>query len=87
MGLPATAASYTPSTNLMPSTSGKRGATTSAMINVPNPGKDNAKFLTQTMNEQASMKAIAEQTGGKEYINTNGLKEAVASAVENGGSY
>ena len=87
MGLPATAASYTPSTNLMPSTSGKRGAPTSAMINVPNPGKDNAKFLTQTMNEQASMKAIAEQTGGKEYINTNGLKEAVASAVENGGSY
>jgi len=57
------------------------------MVNVPNPGKDNAKFMAQTINEQASMKEIAEQTGGKEFINTNGLKEAVASAIENGGSY
>ena len=87
MGLPTASASYTPSTNLAPSASSKRGSASSTMVNVPNPGKDNAKFMAQTMNEQASMKEIAEQTGGKEFINTNGLKEAVASAVENGGSY
>jgi hypothetical protein len=33
------------------------------------------------------MQQIAEQTGGQDYVNTNGLKEAVASAVENGSSY
>ena len=87
MGLPTASASYTPSTNLVSSTSSKRGSSSSTMVNIPNPGKDNAKFMAQTMNEQASMKAIAEQTGAKEYINTNGLQEAVASAVENGGGY
>jgi hypothetical protein len=33
------------------------------------------------------MKQIAEQTGGQAYIDTNGLKEAVEGAVENGSSY
>ena len=46
-----------------------------------------AGFNTQLAAEQGAMREIAEQTGGQAYINTNGLKEAVASAVENGSSY
>ena len=34
-----------------------------------------------------SMQQIAEATGGRAFVNTNGLKEAVASAVEDGVSY
>jgi hypothetical protein len=43
--------------------------------------------MNQLVAEQTSMRKIAEQTGGQAFINTNGLKEAVASAVENGDSY
>jgi VWFA-related protein len=37
--------------------------------------------------EHAAMEQFAEQTGGHAYFNTNGLKEAMASAIENGSSY
>jgi VWFA-related protein len=37
--------------------------------------------------EHAAMEQFAEQTGGRAYFNTNGLREAVAGAVENGSSY
>lgn len=49
--------------------------------------RDLHRFSEQTINEQSTMKQIAEQTGGQEYINTNGLAEAVASAVEHGSDY
>jgi VWFA-related protein len=52
-----------------------------------NIAKDNSKFMQKTTNEHATMEQIAEQTGGQRYVNTNGLKEAVESAVENGSSY
>ena len=90
MTLPSTDASKgTASTNLVSTmSSGGRGRTRQpTTTNNPSFGRDDTKFLQQTMAEQASMKQIAEQTGGQEYINTNGLKEAVAKAVENGGSY
>lgn len=83
-------ASYTPSTNLMSASPGstRHGNKKPPILsNVPNPGKDDAKFLKQTEAEQASMQQIAEQTGGQTYENTNGLKEAVDSAIENGASY
>jgi VWFA-related protein len=54
---------------------------------VSNIGPSLAAFNSQLISEQTSMRQIAEQTGGQAYINTNGLKEAVASAVENGESY
>jgi VWFA-related protein len=44
-------------------------------------------FSSQLIAEHDTMRQVAEQTGGQSYINTNGLKEAVASAVENGSSY
>jgi VWFA-related protein len=77
------------STNLVTGTSsgGRGSARQSVTVNRPSFGRDDAKFMQQLTAEQASMKLIAEETGGQEYINTNGLKEAVAKAVENGGSY
>jgi VWFA-related protein len=44
-------------------------------------------FRERTKAEHAAMEQFAEQTGGEAYFNTNGLKEAAASAVENGSSY
>jgi VWFA-related protein len=53
----------------------------------PGPSRDNKSFLRELQTSQAGMEQIADQTGGKAYINTNGLKEAVAHAIENGSSY
>ncbi len=49
--------------------------------------RDNKNFLRELQTSQAGMEQLADETGGKAYINTNGLKEAVAHAVENGSSY
>jgi hypothetical protein len=48
---------------------------------------NNARFAQQSPAEQVAMKQIAEETGGQAYVNTNGLKEAVENAVNNGSSY
>jgi VWFA-related protein len=91
MTLPsADASKSSASTNIVSGTSysgGRASARQSVIGNRPNVGLDDTKFLQQIMAEQASMKLIAEQTGGQEYINTNGLKEAVAKVVDNGSSY
>jgi VWFA-related protein len=55
-------------------------------ISLKSPGSL-ANFTFQLAAEHDTMRQIAEETGGQAYINTNGLKEAVASAVENGSSY
>jgi VWFA-related protein len=47
----------------------------------------NSGFVIETAQEHASMKEIAEQTGGRDFVDSNGLKEAAASAVEDGESY
>jgi len=41
------------------------------------------KFLTQ----HASMQQIAEETGGEAFVDTNGLKDAVARAITDGSHY
>jgi len=46
-----------------------------------------ANFRNRTFQNHISMQQLAEATGGKEYFNTNGFREAVADAVENGSSY
>lgn len=86
----ADASKSSASTNLVSGTSysaGRASARQSITGNRPSYGNDDSRFMQQLMAEEASMKLIAEQTGGQEYINTNGLKEAVARAVENGASY
>lgn len=86
---PSLDASYAPATNLIgATTSGNRSAARSRVTaNKPSVANDVLNAQKQLMAEQAVMQQIAEQTGGKESLNTNGLKEAVASAIENGSSY
>jgi VWFA-related protein len=48
---------------------------------------ENEDFRERSKAERGAMEQFAEQTGGQAYFNTNGLKEAAASAVENGSSY
>jgi VWFA-related protein len=47
----------------------------------------NLAFDMKTGQELLSMEAVAEATGGVAYYNTNGLKEAVGKAIENGSNY
>ncbi len=49
--------------------------------------KANNDFLAQTAQEHGAMRQIAEQTGGKAFIDTNGISQAVADAIANGSSY
>ena len=66
-------ASYTPSGNFL---KGK------------NPiNKDYTTFLSNTAEEHASMQTVAEETGGKAFFNSNDLKAAVESVIEDGSSY
>jgi VWFA-related protein len=71
---PTTAnANYTPSGNFMKGN---------------NPiSKDYTNFLSNTAEEHASMQTVAEETGGKAFFNTNDLKGAVESVIEDGSSY
>jgi VWFA-related protein len=45
------------------------------------------KFLAQTAAEHSSMQQIAEETGGEAFVDTNGLKDAVARAITDGSHY
>jgi VWFA-related protein len=49
--------------------------------------KDNTKFFNDTAAEHATMQQMADDTGGKAFLNTNGLAEAVQKAVDAGSSY
>jgi len=44
-------------------------------------------IVTKMLSSQDSMRELAESTGGKAFINTNGLKEAFADAASTGESY
>jgi VWFA-related protein len=66
---------------------GNLGASHTMSETTPPAAKDNAQYMQLTIQTHASMLQIAHETGGKEYFNTNGLKEAVASAIDNGSSY
>ncbi len=43
--------------------------------------------LVEMAQEHETMEAMAEDTGGKPFYNTNGLTQAVAKAIENGSNY
>ena len=53
----------------------------------PAAAKADQKFLQQTVVEHATMQQIAQDTGGEAFVDTNGLKEAVADAIAHGSSY
>jgi VWFA-related protein len=54
---------------------------------MPNGQSNDSKAMSHTLEEQDAIKLIADLTGGKAYIDTNGLREAVSNAVDNGASY
>lgn len=76
----------------MPSPSAGPGGTTRTPPTSPSRGapqfaKDSIKFFSQTAAEQGTLKSMADATGGKAFLNTNGLKEAVEQAVNAGSNY
>ena len=80
-------AAYSPSRNSVSVNSQGKMVVSSPGLGDSNVVKDYQNFETQTMEEHGSMQQIAEATGGKMYVNTNDLKDAVANAVDNGASY
>jgi VWFA-related protein len=50
-------------------------------------GKDEMKFAQQIGQENETMRQMAEDTGGRAFVNTNGLSDAVTKVVEAGSSY
>lgn len=48
---------------------------------------DNTKFLNSIADTHGSMRALAHASGGEAYLNTNGIAQAIASAVNDGENY
>ena len=74
--------------------SGRRGGRGGRMMNASRSGSSqpaaaaaDQKFLAQTVQEHDTMRQIAEDTGGASFMDTNGLKDAVAEAIANGSHY
>jgi VWFA-related protein len=49
--------------------------------------QDQSKSLTDTAAEQSTMRDMAAATGGRAFLNTNGLAAAVASAIDEGSNF
>ena len=49
--------------------------------------QDQTTFSTETVNENTTMRQMAEATGGHAYLNTNNLSEAVERAIDSGSNY
>jgi VWFA-related protein len=47
----------------------------------------NTKFFQDTSEEHGTMEQMAQATGGRAFVNTNGLKEAVEKAIDSGSNY
>jgi VWFA-related protein len=50
-------------------------------------GRDNNQFSEQSSQDQSTLTAIATETGGRAFVNGNGLKQTVEKIVEDGSSY
>lgn len=50
-------------------------------------GAAERKFSSNTFNEHGTMDDLAQATGGKAFVDTNGLAHAVASAIDAGANY
>jgi VWFA-related protein len=55
--------------------------------NPRNFGNAEAKWTQKTAGEHDTMNEMAEETGGRAFVNTNGLTEAVQTAIEAGANY
>jgi VWFA-related protein len=59
----------------------------SLMPSQPKFAQNSSKFAQQQINEHATMRQIAEETGGEAFYDSNALKSAVALAIQNGSDY
>ena len=66
---------------------GRGAGSIGGTANQPRMAQNSTKFFQQTAAEHATMQQIAEETGGHAYYDTNGIKEAVAAAIQNGANY
>jgi VWFA-related protein len=75
-----------------------RGLMTTPMFNASSSGANYARnpqafgnaanrWMQKTSGEHDTMLEMAKETGGQAFVNTNGLKEAVATAIEAGSNY
>ena len=80
-------ASYTPSGGISSGGSGGFGRGGRAPGMGTPMAKDTHNAMVTIAEEESAMRQIAQETGGKAYINTNGLRDAVADAIANGSSY
>lgn len=72
-----------------------RGLITNPMYDVSRQGpsgpraimKAQSTFFQQTADEHGTMMQLAEATGGRAFVNTNGLKEATEKAIHDGENY
>jgi VWFA-related protein len=62
-------------------------ASNTGSINLKNPIASDNSFYKQQDAEHNTMNTMAEDTGGKAFINTNDLKGAVSKAIEAGSNY
>jgi VWFA-related protein len=70
-----------------PALNASNSVTSSAVRNPTAFGKDEMKFYDQIAGERSTMLRMAEQTGGRAYINTNDLSQTVADVTRNGSNY
>ena len=49
--------------------------------------QDESNFSASTAEEHSTMQRMADDTGGEAFFNTNGLKQAVAKAIDHGSNY
>ncbi|HEX9201833.1 MAG TPA: VWA domain-containing protein [Acidobacteriaceae bacterium] len=49
--------------------------------------QDQNKFFSDTAEEHGTMRSMADATGGHAFVNTNGLTQAVASAIDEGSNF
>ena len=60
----------------------------STMTKTPNGfAKATQKFFQNTADEHGTMQQMADATGGKAFVNTNALKEAIQKAIDAGSNY
>jgi VWFA-related protein len=71
-------------------TNPSNSVTNAPMNGIPTPDSDSAStmaFMRHTSQEHETMYAMAEDTGGEAFVNTNGLTQAVTKAIEEGSNY
>lgn len=87
MNLSTIDASYIPAGGIGSGGSGGFGRSRAPGMGGSPIASDTHSAMVANAQEESAMEQIAKETGGKAYVNTNGLRDAVADAIANGSSY